>query len=108
MRVRDTARTVKFTFQGLFSFEAQVQDVARCPFVQGLLEIAAASNHASPCLPMPAVQQRCLRAWLAAVSADTNRMLRADAGTVAKWIQVRGITTRSWSVSWLLSQSQGK
>ena len=85
IHVRNATGTIKFTFPDSCSSEVALEDVARCPFVQGFQEIAEASSAAYPCVSMPQAQQRCLRAWLAAVNA----------GTVAKWFQVRRITTCS-------------
>ena len=75
MHVKDAAGTAKFTFRDGCRYEVPLQDVAGCAFVQGLLEIAAASSPVILCLSMPAVLQHCLRTWLEVVNAGADGLL---------------------------------
>ena len=106
VHVKDAAGMVEFTFPDHFSSEVAQEDVEGCAFVQGLLEAAASSPDP---LSMPAVQHRCLRAWLEAVNAGAEWLQQADAGTVAQWLQVRRMATCSprKCCCWVLLLSEG-
>ena len=84
VHVRDAEGAVHIMFPDGFSCEVALENVAGSKFVQGLQEIAAASSPPTLCLSMPAVQHRCLRAWLEAVNAGAEWLQQADAGTVAQ------------------------